>query len=231
LLEDCGLRVSEAEHGQAALDLLERQPCDLILMDMQMPVMDGRTATRLLRERGVSLPILALTANAMKGFERELEEAGFSGFLTKPVDVDALLHELARRLGGEPVEAPAAPEAEAPQALPDAPLVSRLAGHPRLGRIVERFVEQLPAKLAEMQRAADAADMAGLEALGHWLKGAGGSMGFDELFEPSRELEDAAKRGDVTAARDGVARLHSLAGRIRPAATPAPAARTDTLTA
>ena len=71
---------------------------DLVLMDMQMPVMDGPTAVRTLRGMGCALPIIALTANAMKGFERELEQSGFSGFQTKPIDVDGLLRDLAGRL-------------------------------------------------------------------------------------------------------------------------------------
>ncbi len=151
LLEEVGLRVSEAENGQVALDRIAAEPFDLVLMDMQMPVMDGQTATRMLRERGCNLPIIALTANAMKGFEKELEAAGFSSYQTKPIDVDALLAELAARLGGQ-----AAP-ADGPDATvtPDtgsqavgvtdadplmdgdaAPIVSRLAGHAKLGRIV-----------------------------------------------------------------------------------------------
>ena len=88
VLEEVGLRVSDAENGQVGSDMALRESYDVILMDMQMPVMDGFAATRLLRERGVKLPIIALTANAMKGFEQEVLAAGCSGYLTKPVDID-----------------------------------------------------------------------------------------------------------------------------------------------
>jgi CheY-like chemotaxis protein/HPt (histidine-containing phosphotransfer) domain-containing protein len=225
LLEEVGLRVSEAENGQVALDRVAAGGLDLLLMDMQMPVMDGQTATRRLREAGSTLPVIALTANAMKGFEREIEDAGFSGFLTKPIDVDALLGELARRLGANAV--PPEPGVDgagpSPAAAPlpadagaDAPaIVSRLAAHPRVGRIVARFVEQLPARLAQMEAAAGGGDMVELAAQAHWLKGAGGSMGFDVLFEPARLLEDAAKQGDPALARSTLAELRGIERRIR----------------
>lgn len=104
VLESAGLTVLEACDGAVALDVVEREAPDLVLMDVNMPVMDGYTATRLLRERGCTLPVLALTANAMKGFEHQIEgAAGFTGYLTKPVDIDALLAELAAHLGGRQV--------------------------------------------------------------------------------------------------------------------------------
>ena len=223
LLEEVGLRVSEAGNGQVALDRIAAEPFDLVLMDMQMPVMDGQTATRRLRAQGSVLPVIALTANAMKGFERELDAAGFSGYLTKPIDVDVLLRDLAGRLDGQVVApavaaAPDAPSQPAPVlALPaqdDAAIVSRLAGHAKLGRIVARFVEQLPSKLAQMDAAAGAADLAELAALAHWLKGAGGSMGFDALFKPAKALEDATKAGDRAGAAVVLAELHAIAKRI-----------------
>ena len=222
LLEEVGLHVSEAENGQIALDRVAAEACDLILMDMQMPVMDGQTATRRLRESGCKLPIIALTANAMKGFERELEEAGFSGYQIKPIDVDALLADLARRLGGEESSEaePAAAEprimadvADADPAL-DEPIVSRHSSHAKLGRIVERFVDQLPQKLAEMNAAAKGSDLGELAALAHWLKGAGGSMGFDDLFEPAKALEEAARAGDLAAAGTVLTALRRLERRI-----------------
>ncbi|MEO6032149.1 MAG: ATP-binding protein, partial [Burkholderiaceae bacterium] len=228
LLEEVGLHVSEAENGRVALECIDRESFDLVLMDMQMPEMDGPTATRRLRAAGCTLPIVALTANAMKGFERQLDEAGFSGFLTKPVDVDALLGDLAARLGGRAVEATPATEAEAVDAAPPptpdfntdtdtdtGAIVSRLAGHAKLGRIVTRFVAQLPAKLDQMDAAAARADMAELAALAHWLKGAGGSMGFDDLFEPAKELEEAARGADAALVASILGQLHGYEQRIR----------------
>jgi PAS domain S-box-containing protein len=232
LLEDAGLQVSEAENGQVALDRVAAERFDLVLMDMQMPVMDGQTATRRLREQGCALPVVALTANAMKGFEAELDAAGFSGFLTKPIDVDALLRDLAERLGGRAiaageVAAPLRPPAQdaAPasgdKSCDDEPgIVSRMAMHPKLGRIVARFVEQLPAKLLQMKAAVERGDMADLAGLAHWLKGAGGSMGFDELYEPAKSLEDAAKAGDAAAAAAVLLELHRMERRILRGAVP-----------
>ena len=230
LLEEVGLRVSEAENGQIALDRVAAESIDLVLMDMQMPVMDGQSATRHLRASGCVLPIIALTANAMKGFERELEASGFSGFQTKPIDVDALLHDLAMRLGGWAAQPETATNTDAQSQLApagagaqehepahaDAPaIVSRLAGHPKLGPIVARFVAQLPDRLAQMDAAAAAADMPALAASAHWLKGAGGSMGFDDLFAPAKALEDASKAGDAPGVAAILAELHQFENRIR----------------
>ena len=184
--------------------------------------MDGQTATRTLRSRGCLLPIVALTANAMKGFERELESAGFSGYLTKPIQVDALLRDLAERLGGYPQEVapPIVPVSGLPEAVqaehhPDStPIVSTLAGNPKLNRIVARFVDQLPAKLAEMDACAQRDDAVELAALAHWLKGAGGSMGFQQFFEPSKALEDAVKSGDQQVIGSIISELHRIEARI-----------------
>jgi len=237
LLEEVGLRVSEAENGQVALDRVAAEPFDIVLMDMQMPVMDGQTATRRLRAQGCALPIIALTANAMKGFERELEDAGFSGFQTKPIDVDALLQDLAQRLGAQaiattdtrPGRAPAIGARGAHPAVDTGPIVSRLAGNAKLGRIVDRFVAQLPDKLAQMQAVAQRGDCAELASLAHWLKGAGGSMGYDELYEPAKALEDAARGRDLATATDVIVRLHDLAERIVRGSASLPLAPAETV--
>ncbi len=238
LLEEVGLRVSEAENGQVALDLIAAQSFDLVLMDMQMPVMDGQTATRTLRERGCALPIIALTANAMKGFEQELEAAGFSGYQTKPIDVDALMADLAARLDGQAAAAEL-PETETetegvvsanpPSLAENGLIISRLAGHAKLGRIVARFITQLPPRLAQMDDALAAADWPELASQAHWLKGAGGSMGFDILFEPAKALEDAAKATDAAGARSVMAQLRQFERQIqRGAAIGAPLEETTT---
>jgi two-component system sensor histidine kinase/response regulator len=91
VLRRAGARVTMAENGQIGLDLGRKQKFDLILMDMQMPVMDGHQATAELRRHGVTVPIIALTANSMKGDEERCLAAGCSGFLSKPIDGDRLL--------------------------------------------------------------------------------------------------------------------------------------------
>ena len=109
VLAEAGLTTEEAENGQIAVDMAARTAYDVILMDMSMPVMDGYTATKLLRGRGSKVPIIALTAHAMKGFEQEILAAGCTGYVTKPIDIDVLLGTLAAKLGGRRVQgAPAA---------------------------------------------------------------------------------------------------------------------------
>jgi PAS domain S-box-containing protein len=219
LLEEVGLVVEEASNGREAVDRVAAGGIDLVLMDMQMPEMDGATATRTLRDAGCTLPIVALTANAMKGFEAELDAAGFSGFQTKPIDREALMAELAARLGGERVAAdaasPDAAAAELPPATDDAtPIVSRLAAHPRLARLIGGFVGEFANRRARMHAALDAGDLAELAALAHWLKGSGGSLGFDDLFEPAKALEEAAKAGDAAAAAAALHQVDMLGARI-----------------
>ena len=224
VLEETGLSVGEAENGQVALDALQAEAYDLVLMDMQMPVMDGVTATRLIRERGLQIPVLALTANAMKGFEIRIQEAGFSGFHIKPLNIDGLLLDLADRLGGERVQGPAPVEARPGPALAaspamaagsdTAPVVSRLSQHPKLRKVVAKFIDQFPTKQVAMETALARQDLEELSQLAHWLKGAGGSVGFDDYFEPSRELETACKEGNPAQAAHWLQAIRAIAARM-----------------
>ena len=100
VLSRAGLEVVSAENGQIAVDKALASSFDVILMDMQMPVMDGYTATSRLREAGLTIPIFALTASVMRGDEEKCLEAGCSGFIAKPVDLNALHATLAETLGG-----------------------------------------------------------------------------------------------------------------------------------
>lgn len=98
VLRNAGLVVEEAENGLEALEKATAENFDLLLMDMQMPVMDGFTATKQLRDLGVQVPIYALTANVMQSDRERCEAAGCTGFLTKPIDIDKLLATLAEIL-------------------------------------------------------------------------------------------------------------------------------------
>ncbi len=98
LLKRAGFEIVEAENGQKALDAIEAQDFDLVLMDLQMPVMDGYQATERLRQSGIEIPVIAVTANAFEASLQKSLKAGCNAWLTKPVDPDALLDEISKQL-------------------------------------------------------------------------------------------------------------------------------------
>jgi PAS domain S-box-containing protein len=221
VLEEAGLEVEEAENGKVGAEKALTGSFDVVLMDVQMPVMDGATATKLLRSRSFGKPIYALTANAMKGFEAELNDAGFTGHMTKPVDIDLLLGELAKRLGGRREARQArAPQAVAsePVALPSRasgePVASRLAHHPKLRAVARKFGLQMAQRMVEIEQAWEARDYQKLAGLAHWLKGSGGTAGYDAFTTPAKTLEQLAKAGDPDRTAALVAELRSLVDRI-----------------
>jgi CheY-like chemotaxis protein/HPt (histidine-containing phosphotransfer) domain-containing protein len=228
VLSDTGLRISEAENGSVAVEMARAHPYDVILMDMQMPVMDGYSATRTLRAEGVKTPIIALTANAMKGSEKAVMEAGCSGFLTKPVNIDQLLQALAKLLDGKRVEAPAqeatratpaglatpSPAVSAGEGESTGPLVSRLAGNERLVPAVRRFAGRLRQQLDALEAAARTEDFAQVADLAHWLKGAGGTVGYDAFTEPAARLEQSAKDKVAAEVDATLKELRGLAQRL-----------------
>jgi PAS domain S-box-containing protein len=223
VLEEAGLKVHEAENGQIAVDMVAQRQFAVVLMDMQMPVMDGYTATRILREQGRDLPIIALTANAMKGFEQEVLAVGCSAYLTKPVDIDKLLEMLAGMMGAErcliePLNiSDAMPiKEDTPSEVAEArlPVKSRLADHPRLRSVVRKFALQLGERMQAFEQARAKAAYDELAGLAHWLKGAAGTVGFDTFTEPARALEQAAKDGNKEQVDKAMVVLQDMANRV-----------------
>lgn len=222
VLEENGLYSEQAENGQIALDKVQQSGFDVVLMDMQMPVMDGYTATRSIRELGLKLPIIALTAHAMQGFEKEILAAGCTGYLTKPINIDLLMQTLAETLGGEKVAglpSGLAPDkmiqpVEIAQIPAEVPLVSRLSGNPRLLSAVRKFTTRLGEQLDTMDRAWETGNFQELAELAHWLKGAAGTVGYDAFTGPATELEQLAKAGAAEQAGAVLRILRGLEKRI-----------------
>jgi len=226
VLAEQGLWVEEAVNGQEALDKSEAEKFDLFLMDMQMPVLDGFAATRILRQRGVNAPIVALTANAMKGFEQKILEIGCTAYVTKPIEIDLLLDKVAQLLGGVRLSGKPTLKAQNSGDVVNAsaarirPIASRFATNERLAPIVEKFAMRLDERMGLAELACARDDCVELAAFGHWLAGAAGTMGYDDFNEPSRRLEQLALGKDLERVRVLMSELRSMCRRIEsPTAT------------
>ncbi|MCG6938351.1 MAG: response regulator [Gammaproteobacteria bacterium] len=221
VLGDVGIETTSAENGQVALDLLAEQSFDLVLMDVQMPVMDGYTAAGLMRERGYTLPVFAMTADAMKGAQQKCLDAGYSEYIAKPINIASMVERLAEELGGVLVnETNDMPRQSAVAAIVQdtdenkEKIYSSLAGNAKFHKIIENFVSRLDDQLASIDAAWQQRDYDELKRLGHWLKGSSGSVGFSEFVEPAREFENFAMEKDDANLEIAIRKLRALFGRI-----------------
>ncbi|MFN0039292.1 MAG: ATP-binding protein [Burkholderiales bacterium] len=221
VLEDFGIGVEEAENGLTGVAKAMAGGFDAILMDIQMPELDGLSATRRLRDNGCALPILALTAHAMKGYEQEIREAGCTGWLVKPIDIEHLIETLAGLLGGTETTVLDPQLARLPQERhirmtprSGEPIVSRWADMPRLHATIRSFVQRLGGQLDAMESAHAAGRLQELADLAHWLKGSGGTVGFDMLTEPATRLEELARSGTAENVAPLLVTLRDLAARL-----------------
>jgi len=221
VLQDLGLQVDEAGNGQIGVEMATANFYDVILMDVQMPVMDGFAATQALRAEGFDRPIIALTANAMKGFEKDCLAAGYSGYFSKPIEIDKFIAMLAELLGAEEREAadtssvPAPVFESATGGKPEATPVSALASSDsRFDELARKFLERLGDRLRSFAKAYAQEDYEELARLAHWLKGAGGTVGFDVFTDPALQLETAAHTAKQFRSGRMIREIVELAARI-----------------
>jgi PAS domain S-box-containing protein len=214
LLEDTGLAVDVVSDGREAVAHALAGSYDAVLMDMQMPVMDGLDATRAIRTYPHlrDLPIIAMTANAMAEDRARCVEAGMNDHVAKPIDpaelVGALLRWVTPReapAGERPAEPRPADVSEAAplqvESIDVAAALERIGGNrPRYERLLRRFAEQQAGAGADIRRALAAGDATAAERAAHSLKGAGGNLGADAVAARAAELEAAIRRGAASEA-------------------------------
>ena len=204
LLGQAGLAVTEAQNGVEALELLAARKFDAVLMDVQMPVMDGLEAVRLIRERDelAGLPVIAMTAHAMLGDKERFLDAGMTDYVAKPVDEAELLRVLSRWLKVLEYAAPARAQAPAAGGLPaSAPGLDVTAGMRRVGGKADLYRRLLAGVLRDVQEAAARlpallAERSAPEALRllHTIKGTAGTVGAERVASIAQALEAAIKK-------------------------------------
>jgi CheY-like chemotaxis protein/HPt (histidine-containing phosphotransfer) domain-containing protein len=223
LLERLGYSADVAGNGHEVLDALRRQPYDLILMDLQMPDMDGLEATRRIQAEWPAERrprILAVTASALVADRNACLAAGMDGFLSKPVLIRELQAAL-RKAGGDPTAtpAPAEPAPDSPEEPPalDPVYLDRLrqlqevTGRAVVGEIVDSFLGEIPRRLARLREALAAGDGEALAFAAHSLKGSSAQLGALRLASLSHALELQGHSGSL----DGAAALvEAVAGEL-----------------
>ena len=211
--------MSIVNNGRLAVERAAQEPFDIILMDVQMPVMSGLEATAAIREAerhtGRHIPIVAITARAMAGDREQCLAAGMDAYVSKPVQAEELFAAIdamagSRTPAARPAETPARPEQRRGAPSPDqkqAGSVDRsalLAGFGGRGDLVKQvidvFLTDAPIMLARLNEAARAANAADLAAAAHAIKGSAGLFAKGEAYDDARALELRARGGDVSAA-------------------------------
>jgi two-component system, sensor histidine kinase and response regulator len=190
LLEKRGHSVTVANNGQEALDLLVQHSYELVLMDIQMPVMDGFETTRSLRLReegaGGHLPIVAMTAYAIKGDRERCLASGFDAYISKPID-SASLYEIVERLGH-------APAATALATWNRAAALARVDGDEEFLRdMASLFAATVPALMTQLENAMSARDAVVIAKTAHTIKGNAASLSATAVHDQAILLEAAAK--------------------------------------
>ncbi len=220
-----GHEVDAVMNGRAAVDAVERIPYDVVLMDIQMPEMDGFAATRAIRQlpQGRDLPIIALTAHALTGERERCLAQGMTDYLPKPFKA----HELFAVIEREDRRAPEPPGTDA--AAPPEPVATRTApvdlegfrqtlrdagAEEAVDSILDTFLQQAPERLAALSSAAAAGEADGIMRTAHALRGASATIGARELAALLELVEHAAEDGHVAQAVAELERVDNAAAAV-----------------
>jgi CheY-like chemotaxis protein/HPt (histidine-containing phosphotransfer) domain-containing protein len=208
ILQRAGHTAVIVTDGRDAVSALENGKFDVALMDVQMPVMGGFEATRLIRAREAAtgaapIPIIAVTARAMKGDKEACLEAGMNGYVPKPIRSKDLLAMISELTGGtaEPVSARES-TSDSGSILDEAKLLETAGGNRQLvGELAEIFMQELGPRMDEIENSIREGDAARLRFAAHALRGSAASLSAGRVASCAEALETVARSGDLKTAR------------------------------
>jgi len=214
-LKRSGLQVEIVENGSHVVQKAIAGQFDVILMDMQMPVLDGYEATSALRQAGYSRPIIALTAHAMLGDREKYTSCGLTDYLTKPVQVQQLLAAIARYLPARKDQQPPAPVSSGNDPVPINKFeTAATAEKDGFEALIQQYTRNLPQQLQAIREAFEIGDFPLLSSLAHQTTGVAGMFGFKNLAETAGLLEEAVHESqDVSLLRELIEELEAAVER------------------
>ena len=228
ILEKAGHKFTVAENGEQAVAAARTGGYDVILMDVQMPIMGGIEATQIIREdeqrSGSHVPIIAVTARAMKGDREACLAAGMDAYLPKPIQSAKLLSLIAELAGGAPIDDDVSDEIrgiseaqpELDRDLDEKQLMSTVAGDGRLaGELAEIFLKEFAPRMKAIERAIANEDAEQLRLTAHALRGSAGSISAITVSERAGVLESMGRDAKLSAARAEFRQLKSDADRLK----------------
>jgi PAS domain S-box-containing protein len=207
IMESWGFRVDVVNNGREAVDRIQENNYDLVLMDIQMPEMDGMEATRAIRQLSdpvkAAIPIVALTANALKGDSEKYLAAGMNDFLPKPFNEQKLFLVISNNLKTSAKEAIPMNESNTPvtgsqEKLYDLSMVQTIAGGDTsfVKRMVQLFIETVPPSMADIQKETEQQNWLNVSKLAHKMKATIDSMGITKIKDVVRTIEANGKKGE-----------------------------------
>jgi len=225
LLEKLGHRVHLVENGEAAVEAVKSQLFDAVLMDLQMPVMGGLAAVAAIREwekdRGIHVPVIAMTAHAMQGDRERCLEGGMDGYVSKPIDINALVAALQSIVpsANDAVSPPApAPAQQAPEQAVNLEVLLQRLDNDRalLCDLIGVFMSECPKCIADMEAAVQAKSSVDIHRSAHRFKGSVGSLAAEHAAALALALESAGRSGDVAEAEKVFIELKEETERLLP---------------
>ncbi len=227
LLGRAGYRADVAENGRMAVEAHQRSSYDLILMDVQMPQMNGFEATKAIREREEGIkhtPIIAMTAHAMKSDRERCLQAGMDDYLSKPIEPQELLDVISRwsRLRAQKKDgSPSAAQSSSSPGSKDIPVnvedaLGRLGGDEKfLKEMLVELLHCLPTQLQRVDQAIETGDAKAVEAEAHSIKGGAGNLSANAIAQLALRLEVLGREGDLAGAKEMVGNLKSEFERLK----------------